>query len=81
MGLNVEKALNRGEDKVSFFQPAEFLPMRTVREYRLHVALYGPVDDFMDNIQELNGTVEGTSNVVISAQGVAFEITGLWCIS
>jgi hypothetical protein len=55
--------------------------MRTVREYRLHVALYGPVDDFMDNIQELNGTVEGTSNVVISAQGVAFEITGLWCIS
>jgi hypothetical protein len=55
--------------------------MRTVREHGLHVALYGSVDDFMDSIQELNGTVEGASNVVIGAQCVAFEVTGLWCIS
>ncbi len=55
--------------------------MRTISEYRVHVALDGSIDDFMNTIQELNGTVEGASNVIISAQCVACGVTSLRYIS
>jgi hypothetical protein len=35
----------------------------------------------VDTIQELTGTIEGTSHVIVYAQRIAFEIVDFWCIA